>query len=137
MKWGCLSSGIFLHVLGSTGLPAQCSDCQQVLSPGPRHSDSPKARGGCDGEEEAGVCIAGGNVSKRKGPGGCGIRGSQRLEPSSHTEDRRDFDHTTIYSPDGLSLPPLASVTKMRARTPACMSTYMPHSPRTQGRDRN
>lgn len=84
------------------------------------------------------VCaLQGGMPQRGRGLGGCGIGGSWRLEPSSHTEDGRDFDHTTIYSPDSLSLPPPASVTKMRARTPACMSTYMPHSPRTQGRDRN
>lgn len=93
--------------------------------------NSPKARGGCDGEEEAGVCTGEGGASQRgRGLGGHRIRGGQRLESSRHTEDRRDFDHITIHSPDCLSLPPPALVTKMRAHAPACVSSHVP--PRSQ-----
>ena len=99
---------------------------------------SPKAQGQCDGKEEA--CMWG--VPERgRGLGRCGIRGSQCLDPSGHVEDRRDSDHTTIYPPDHLSLPPPAPVTKTRAPTPPVSPhthTRMPvplsSPPRTQRR---
>lgn len=77
-----------------------------------------------------------GSTSQRgRGLGSCGIRRSQCLEFCSLTEDRRDSDHTTVHSPDCLSLSPPGSLSKMHACTLACVSntcTSMPARPHSK-----
>lgn len=69
--------------------------------------------------------VEGGGVSQRgRGLGRCGIRKNWCLDSSSHVEDKRDPDHTTIYPPDHLGLLPSALVTKRDAHTlTACLHT--------------
>ena len=78
-------------------------------------------------------CRGGGATCQRgRGLGSCGIRWSQCLEFCSLTEDRRDSDHTTVHSPDCLSLSPPGSLSKMHACILAWVSntcTSMPASP--------
>lgn len=73
-----------------------------------------------------------GDVSKRKGSGPMWL--SEGADPSSHVENRRDSDHTTIYPPDCLGLPPSALVTKIHGHYPHLHTqTCLCPSPTLQG----
>lgn len=64
-------------------------------------------------------------VSQRgTGLGRCGIRRNRSQDPSGHVGHRKDSDHTTIYPPDRLGLPPSAWITKKHAPL-CCAAAYI------------
>ena len=65
------------------------------------------------------------NISKRKGFGQMWSQRELGPDPSSHVEDRRGSDHTAIYPPDRLGLPPATLVTQTHVSTPAGVPTHM------------